>query len=214
MGCSINIYKKELFKDDFLSEMRNDHPFYNIMEENKHLNLLEMDNKFIQEKGKDNINKDIDYKNFLKNNDFLDENSIKKINSHDFKNKHINLNDIIISNYNSENKNELKKKKFGKGIIIKKESSFNIKKSKTNVNNKNKIKEEKNQKVIDEFIKKEINYKLKIKNLEDSITKLKLLNEPILVGLNNIGATCYMNATLQCLSNTKKLTEYFLKEFK
>ena len=29
------------------------------------------------------------------------------------------------------------------------------------------------------------------------------------IGLNNIGATCYMNATLQCLSHTIKLTQYF-----
>ena len=35
----------------------------------------------------------------------------------------------------------------------------------------------------------------------------------ILRGLGNIGATCYMNATLQCLSNTEKLTNYFLQEF-
>ncbi len=35
---------------------------------------------------------------------------------------------------------------------------------------------------------------------------------PILRGLNNIGATCYMNATLQCLSNTKPLTEFFLNK--
>ena len=34
-----------------------------------------------------------------------------------------------------------------------------------------------------------------------------------LVGLENIGATCYMNATLQCLSNTDKLTNYFLNKF-
>ena len=35
----------------------------------------------------------------------------------------------------------------------------------------------------------------------------------VLIGLNNIGATCYMNATLQCLSNSKKLTEYFLTKY-
>ena len=55
-----------------------------------------------------------------------------------------------------------------------------------------------------------------ILNLKSEIDYLKSLisNEPILVGLDNIGATCYMNATLQSLSNTPKLTEYFLKKEK
>ena len=34
--------------------------------------------------------------------------------------------------------------------------------------------------------------------------------KPPLIGLGNIGATCYMNATIQCLSNIESLTNYFL----
>jgi len=41
---------------------------------------------------------------------------------------------------------------------------------------------------------------------------LKNYKNPPLVGLNNIGATCFMNSTLQCLSQTKGLTNYFLNE--
>ena len=40
----------------------------------------------------------------------------------------------------------------------------------------------------------------------------KLLNDfPVasLIGLKNVGATCYMNATLQCLSQIPSLTDYF-----
>ena len=43
---------------------------------------------------------------------------------------------------------------------------------------------------------------------------LKNYKEPTLIGLNNIGATCFMNSTLQCLSQTNSLTNYFLKNSK
>ena len=36
---------------------------------------------------------------------------------------------------------------------------------------------------------------------------------PITVGLDNIGATCYMNATLQSLSNVPELTNFFLRKY-
>ena len=48
-------------------------------------------------------------------------------------------------------------------------------------------------------------------NLLD-IDPIKTYTKPTLIGLNNIGATCYMNATLQCFSQTEPLTRYFLKD--
>ena len=41
---------------------------------------------------------------------------------------------------------------------------------------------------------------------------LDFFKQPTLIGLQNIGATCFMNATLQCLSQTADLTNYFLDE--
>jgi len=70
----------------------------------------------------------------------------------------------------------------------------------------NEVLQNKNKEIVE-------NYKLlKKENICEEYLSLK--NIPILVGLNNIGATCYMNATLQCLSNTDELTKYFLNKFK
>ena len=44
----------------------------------------------------------------------------------------------------------------------------------------------------------------------DMIDVLYKKQNPPNVGLNNVGATCFMNSTLQCLSHTKRLTNYFL----
>ena len=51
-------------------------------------------------------------------------------------------------------------------------------------------------------------------DLPKSISKkpLDFYKSPTFIGLQNIGATCFMNATLQCLSQTEDLTNYFLDE--
>ena len=48
---------------------------------------------------------------------------------------------------------------------------------------------------------------------ENGFIVMKIQREPK-IGLGNIGATCYMNATLQCLSHTIKLANYFLNKEK
>ena len=53
-----------------------------------------------------------------------------------------------------------------------------------------------------------------IKGEEKEENKENIEKKPIIIGLNNIGATCYMNATLQSLSNTDELTNYFLNKYK
>jgi len=99
-----------------------------------------------------------------------------------------------------------------------------IMENKTKYNNKiselqTEIEKYKNEKKQNE--EEILKYNSEKKDLKKELEKLKQTNsllimnkEPTLVGLNNIGATCYMNATLQCLSNTTKLTVYFLKMFK
>ena len=108
-----------------------------------------------------------------------------------------------------EKENEINNKE---DIVNNKEKSIKIKE--IEINKKIYDYELKRKQDEDEYNKKNQQLIIKEKDLirrEDSIIWSK---KPILVGLNNIGATCYMNATLQCLSNTKKLTEYFLKTYK
>ena len=54
----------------------------------------------------------------------------------------------------------------------------------------------------------------KVKNLKKNVkpSPIKEFTKPTLIGLNNIGSTCFKNAVLQCLSQTENLTNYFLRE--
>ena len=94
-----------------------------------------------------------------------------------------------------------------------KEKEYNNKFDKSDEFDNESTKDMKNTKTPDKnFIEYE-------KNIitDDKINMSKASNEEettIIRGLDNIGATCYMNATLQSLSNTSALADYFLNDYK
>ena len=115
---------------------------------------------------------------------------------------------------------DIKNKKLEKEIKEKKEVKKQIEESIKNNNKKIEMIEEnkklrEDNSILKERIKELEEENEKLKNGKKKIIKLKLkskskdnvlsLKNPTLIGLNNIGATCFMNSTLQCLSQTKGL---------
>ena len=189
-----------------------------------------------QQKQGDNVSEEF----ILERKNNLEENvaSLKlKTNKKENRNK----DNVNGNNKNSKNVKKKVKKKITKRISYKKRLEELEKKEKEIKENaieiskleethekdkKNNLEAEKNfNKEKKSFENEKIQKDSKLSERENNLNKkeeeLKKLEEkyfpkikPILIGLNNIGATCYMNASLQCLSNTKELTEYFLKDYK
>ena len=126
-----------------------------------------------------------------------------------------NLNDIKKSQ--KEKDNQAENIRLQKDIIEKQANEkIQMEKKLNNLQTEgDKLKLEQNEKI--RRLTAEITQKnQEIFKLKNSYNELLLkYNEliPITVGLNNIGATCYMNATLQSLSNVKELSNYFLHKF-
>ena len=112
--------------------------------------------------------------------------------------------------------NENDKNKFDKTNKL---SLIQLEQKENEIKNKEERLNKKEKKLKDketELNEKENKIKLKEFELiqrENYIKEIEKKSKVVLIGLNNIGATCYMNATLQCLSNSKQLTEYFLNNY-
>ena len=88
-------------------------------------------------------------------------------------------------------------------------------KLKKDINENNKLKQENRDLIIkNNNLQNQINDKQNIFNriIQNSMISQESGKLEPLIGLNNIGATCFMNATLQCLSQTKELTIFFLND--
>ena len=164
---------------------------------------FEQNNK-IKEKEKENeLNKK---ENELKDKEKeFEDNYIQKIKEIDLKKKSFNEIQLKKDEENKKRANELKDLE---EKINAKDKEINQNKELFLIQKKN---EEKKIKEQSEKIQKDLE---KLNNEKKEFEKKKELEKkPFKMGLNNIGATCYMNSTLQALSNTDKLTNYFLEEF-
>ena len=181
---------------------------------NQRKNELEKINNEYKEK-KDKLNE-------IKNNINKHKEEIEKINKKKNEIKKNNEELKLIDDELNFKKKEIRK---CDEELEQKKEELNIRKNKLKMikveleKNKEELKYKENliQKKNEELMNREYNLNKREKDLIEREKNLNLntnKKEPILIGLNNIGATCYMNASLQCLSNTKKLTQYFLKTYK
>ena len=200
----------------------------------------EVDNDIPKEIESTNIkNIQTEIKNIIKKDDDLKIDS--KNNSNKKEDKEVD-NDIPkeiestnIKNIQTEIKNKSKKvdapqvnnlfnfKKISNPVKIKNDNNLNPIQKEDNNENNNEIK-----KLVPEALKHDKKYKQtrytstynrQIKKTEEineinSEKSMQELSKPGLIGLKNIGATCYMNATLQCFSNCPRFKNNLLKLYK
>lgn len=187
----------------------------------------------------DNFDNKYEMKNKRKKNNSKDMNSSKYTSSlKDLKeiikkiNKSVNQEKMKLkydkdNKYNKKGKsaNLLKNKKIK---ITKKEDI--IKNTKIKLKKEFELKKEKNKKNAFNLKPIELNEidlvienKRKMRNYINDTSNISLplliysrqiskFNKPLLIGLNNLGFTCYLNAILQCLNQTEPLTNYFLSD--
>ena len=162
--------------------------------QNNQLQVINNNNNF--------INGNIDNQNNLMNPLISNNNQINQFNSFFASNNNNQFNNNNMPNFSNNNFGSMNN--FNNNIKI--NFDFNM----WNNNNNN------NNNQIQQLISNQNNLNCNNNSNNNKDMKKKYLfeifqfKEPPLIGLENIGATCYMNATLQCLSNINMLTGFFL----
>ena len=176
----------------------------------------ESKNQNIKNENVNNISGDREYIHHKNNHKYNnDSNDIKYNFNSNINNKIDNINNNINNNYNFNNQSNFD---INNNKINLKNNNYNINNNNYNFNNQNNLQANKfnfenykynnNTNINNNYYDNNNNFK----NKEVTGYIIKNIQEEPKIGLNNIGATCYMNATLQCLSHTKKLTDYFFSK--
>ena len=185
--------------------------FFNIIKFNQ-------THKIIEEKNtKNKIGMAININEAFKKNNFfriLDKSEIgNEIKFNIGLNESINLTKLKIESLSKDMKNKMNKNCLGNNKE-KANNENNLKHNRINSNNfpfNNKIKFNNNKNLSRNNNLGNLNFKTFDNNfINNNIKFLKMNYNFFPVGLENVGATCYMNATLQCLSNCYELSLYLL----
>jgi len=137
------------------------------------------------------------------------------------KNKNSKLNNKEINNipnktYIHKNycKESLIKNKINNKILKNNEILENVDKSLLKPKKEIKMKRNKSSKIFNNIKKHNFSTNQVSLNLEEFFVKKSIHKRsmPGLIGLQNVGATCYMNATLQCFSNSSRFRTQLLKK--
>ena len=151
-------------------------------------------------------------------------------NNFDIKDDKKNYKTREMTDFNNIKLNESKEKEFEEKVLFleqksklldEKDEGLKIKENKLNEEEKKLKQKEKN--FQDEIIKlkekenslinEKKNLELEKKAFQKEKDRFALSKLPTTIGLRNIGATCYMNATLQALSHTNRFTDFFLTKY-
>ena len=167
------------------------------MNMNNNMNNMNMNNNMNNMNMKNSMNSNMKVKNSLNSN-------INSVNTNAVLNN-MNPNNMIYNmNYNlMNNMNNMMGNNMMQNMNMNRNMSANNNMNMNNINN--------NMNIINNSINKNGQINNNKKKQKDP-KPLTFYEKPTLIGLQNIGATCFMNATLQCLSQTEDLTNYFLDE--
>ena len=194
---SINNNRQDRRKNQEMKDIYNSNIYENENYVNNKKNSITSINRNEKKKRKKN-NNNYSYINNINNENIITKNNNNRIYN---RNQYNNISDNSFNN----NNNIINNNNINDNINFINKNNININNNFINNNNTDNGVTKYDKKINPKTAEYPSDLMLK----ENGFIIVNINKEPK-IGLANIGATCYMNATLQCLSHTIKLANYFL----